>query len=95
MPPTFRKPRKVGQPFLGWCKRDQKLRWAQLPLFEGRQKLCCVRLSAFYLTLGLKPIVQVMTVCAAALQVKFVGALPNALVNRDHDSHPVRLRREG
>src|ERR1017187_5964806 len=63
---------------------------------EDCRKLCrcCVRLRALYLALGLKPIVQVVTVSPSALLVKFVGALPNLLVNRDQDGRFVRLRGE-
>ena len=53
-----------------------------------------VRLRALYLALGLKPIVQVLTVCPSALLVKFVGALPNLLLNRDQDGRLVGLRCE-
>ena len=50
-----------------------------------------VRLCALYLALGLKPIVQLVTVCPSALLVKFVGALLNLLLNRDQDRRLVRL----
>jgi len=53
-----------------------------------------VRLRALYLALGLKPIVQVLSVCPSALLVKFVGALLNLLFNRDQDCRLVRLRCE-
>jgi len=53
-----------------------------------------VRLRALYLALGLKPIVQVLTVCPSALLVKFVGALPNLLLNRDQDGRLIGLRCE-
>ncbi len=61
-----------------------------------RQTLCrCrVRLRALYLALGLKPIVQIVTVCPSALLVKFVGALLNLLLNRDQEGWLVRLRGE-
>src|SRR6266849_3411063 len=55
---------------------------------------CCVHLRVFYLALGLKPIVQIVTVCPSALLVKFVGALLNLLLNRDQDGWLVGLRRE-
>jgi hypothetical protein len=55
---------------------------------------CCFRLRALYLALGLKPIVQIVTVCPSALLVKFVGALLNLLLNRDQDGRLVRLRCE-
>jgi hypothetical protein len=60
------------------------------------QKLCrCrVRLLALYLALGLKPIVQIVTVGLSALLVKFVGALLNLLLNRDQDGRLVRLQCE-
>jgi len=45
--------------------------------------LCRFRLRALYLALGLKPVVQLVTVCPSALLVKFVGALLNLLLNRD------------
>jgi hypothetical protein len=53
---------------------------------------CRVRLRAFYLALGLKPIVQIVTVGPSTLLVKFVGALLNLLLNRDQDGRLVRLR---
>jgi hypothetical protein len=54
---------------------------------EDCQKLCrcCVRLPALYLVLGLKPIVQVVTLCPSAPLVKFVGTLLNLLLNGDQD----------
>ena len=55
---------------------------------------CRVRLPAFYLALGLKPIVQVVIPSSSALLVKFVGALLNLLLNRDQDGRLVRLRGE-
>jgi hypothetical protein len=62
---------------------------------NDRPKLCRrVRLRTFYLALGLKPIVQIVTVCFSALVVKFVGALPNLLLDWDRDSRLVRLRCE-
>ncbi len=63
---------------------------------EDCRKLCrcCVRLRALYLALGLKPVVQLVTVCPSALLVKFVGALLNLLLNRDQDGQLVRLRYE-
>src|ERR1019366_5671735 len=54
---------------------------------------CRVRLRALYLALGLKPIVQIVTVCLSALLVKFVGAFLNLLLNRDQDGRLVRLRK--
>jgi hypothetical protein len=56
---------------------------------------CRVRLRALYLALGLKPIIQLVTVCPSALLVKFVGAFLNLLLNRDQDGRFVRLRCEG
>jgi len=58
---------------------------------EDCRKLCRgrVHLRALYLALGLKPIVQLVTVCPSALLVKFVGALLNLLLNRDQDGWPV------
>ena len=53
---------------------------------------CRVRLRALYLDLGLKPIVQIVTVSPSALLVKFVGALLNLLLNRDQDGRLVRFR---
>jgi hypothetical protein len=52
---------------------------------EDCRKLCScrVRLRARYLALGLKPIVQIVTVGPSALFVKFVGALLNLLLNRN------------
>jgi hypothetical protein len=63
-------------------------------VLEDCQKLCrCrVRLRALYLDLGLKPIVQIVTVSPSALLVKFVGALLNLLLNRDQDGRLVRFR---
>src|ERR1039458_6376271 len=63
---------------------------------EDCRKLCrCpVRLRALYLVLGLKPIVQVVTLSSSALLVKFVSASLNLLLNRDHDGRLVRLRCE-
>ncbi len=63
---------------------------------EDCRKLCrCrVRLRALYLALGLKPIVQIVTVGPSTLLVKFVGALLNLLLNRDQDGRLVRLRCE-
>jgi hypothetical protein len=61
--------------------------------FEGIRR-CRVRLRALYLALGLKPIVQVVTVSPSALPVKFVGTLPNLLLNREQDGRLVRLRGE-
>src|SRR5208282_3361250 len=60
------------------------------------RKLCRsrVRLRALYLALGLKPIVQLVTVCPSALLVKFVGTLLNLLLSRDQDGRLVRLRCE-
>ena len=55
---------------------------------------CCLRLRALYLALGLKPIVQIVTVSPSALLVKFVGALPNLLFHWDQDGRLVRLRCE-
>ena len=55
---------------------------------------CRVHLRVLYLAFGLKPIVQVVTVGPSALLVKFVGALPNLLLNRDQDGRLVRLRGE-
>jgi hypothetical protein len=61
---------------------------------EDCRKLCRyrVRLRALYLALGLKPIVQIVTLGPSALLVKFVGALPNPLVNRDQDGRLIQLR---
>ena len=58
---------------------------------EDCSKLCrCrVRLRALYLALGLKPIVQIVTVSPSTLLVKFVGALLNLLLNRAQDGRPV------
>src|ERR1019366_4999865 len=63
---------------------------------EDCRKLCrCrVRLRALYLALGLKPIVQILTVSPSALLVKFVGALLNLLLNWDQKGRLVRLRCE-
>ena len=55
---------------------------------------CCVHLRVLYLALGLKPIVQIVTVSPSTLLVKFVGALLNLLLNRDQDGRFVRLRCE-
>jgi hypothetical protein len=52
------------------------------------------RLRALYLALGLKPIIQIVTVCPSALLVKFVGALLNLLLHRDQDGRLVRFRCE-
>ena len=76
--------------------------WGHVPhdsptAIEDCRKLCrCrVRLCARYLALGLKPIVQLVTVCPSALLVKFVGAFLNLLLNRNQDGRFVRLRCEG
>jgi hypothetical protein len=55
---------------------------------------CRVRLRALYLALGLKPIVQIVTVSPSALFVKFVGTLLDLLLNRDQNGRLVRLRCE-
>jgi hypothetical protein len=67
------------------------------PVDPDCRKLCRrgVRLRALYLALGLKPIVQLVTVLPSALLVKFVGAFPNLLLYRDQDGRFVRLRCEG
>src|SRR5208337_1688416 len=57
-------------------------------------KLCRFCQRGLYLALGLKPIVQLVTVCPSALLVKFVGTLLNLLLNRDQDGRLVRLRCE-
>src|ERR1035441_5579030 len=61
---------------------------------EDCRKLCRVRLRALCLAFGLKPIVQLVTVCPSALLVKFVGTLLNLLLNRDQDGRLVRPQRE-
>ena len=55
---------------------------------------CRVRRRALYLALGLKPIVQIVTVGPSTLLVKFVGTLLNLLLNRDQGGWLVRLRGE-
>jgi hypothetical protein len=62
---------------------------------EDKLCRCCVRLRALYLALGLKPIIQLVTVCPSALLVKFVGAFLNLLLNRDRYGRFARIRCEG
>jgi hypothetical protein len=47
------------------------------PSISGKLCRCRVRLRAFYLALGLEPIVQIVTVSSSALLVAFVGTLLN------------------
>ena len=66
------------------------------PLFRtaGSYAAAEFRLRALCLALGLKPIVQAVTLSPSALLVKFVGALLNLLLNWDQDGRLVRLRCE-
>jgi hypothetical protein len=80
--------RHVVDPGANWIAAHQPS-IAGLQQFRRRnsiphaRKLCRFRLRALYLALGLKPIVQIVTVGPSALLVKFVGAFLNLLLNRD------------